>query len=1023
MAFPLQQLEGKYEILEKIAEGGMGAVYKVRHRLLEEVRVIKVMRPQLEQQEENKSRFLREAKIAVRMRHPNIAQMYDFSIDDSGNSFIVMEYIDGVTLQDLLKRSGPPGVALCLEIAQQSLQALGYLHRKGIVHRDISPDNLMLSQDEVGEPAVKLIDLGIAKPSHGEANLTATGLFLGKIKYASPEHFKASEGIPVDQRSDLYCFGLVLYEVLTGVHPVAGSNWSELIAGHLFEKPRDFAATDPEGRLPEELRQVVLTSLAKAADERYQDAKTFRRAILQLQTDFPLAQEEFAQFLRQREQDRAAREGARAGTTQERLDAQFKAGRGTPAATSTPGALDQGMFVESGATVHRDATPTPDQTRQVAPATPSARTQERVRELVEGARRLADLNLFDEAGLQARAAQQLDSSNPDVAALLEAIDTGQRRAQLIESRIEAIERLIAQESFNDALAHVIDAVAELGEAEELQELRGRIEQLAAQHRFSRAAALVKEAHALADAQAFTDAVARLEQAEDLDPGNTVVRNHLAEVREAMRAHEQAQRQATLVTESAAAIEALIAAGDYHQARGRLGEALERCGREPILVGLGDRIAALEEKARADRVTGLLAEAAAATAGGDHRAAVSLLEEAVGVDPDSSEVAGRLREARETLRAAEQEQRRAAEVAELGSEVEALIATDRLADARARLEHALDRLGPHPPLLTLQDRVSDLERRKRERTISGLLEQAESHSNAGEHDAAIAAIERALELDPDHATASSRLADAQAARAEADRRRRDDETRGVSPEAAADAVSVPPVDRTMAIPTAAAKAAVELAAGPDRTTALPLGEVAQPSPPTDGTVALPMETPVAPRAPKPKPEPKPEPKPKRAAPSVTPQATVAQAPAAPLVTPKVEKPAPAAVPARPKRAPWVLIGGAAALVAIVAAVIALWPGGGPPVGNDTGTVVINAVPWGQVESIVDADDEAQGLGASSYTPMTVTLPPGRYRISLRNPARPDPLVVEAEVKAGETSRAPLADFGGVEVSTVLEKYGL
>lgn len=1009
MAFPLQQLEGKYEILEKIAEGGMGAVYKVRHRLLEEVRVIKVMRPQLEQQEENKSRFLREAKIAVRMRHPNIAQMYDFSIDDSGNSFIVMEYIDGVTLQDLLKRSGPPGVALCLEIAQQSLQALGYLHRKGIVHRDISPDNLMLSQDEVGEPAVKLIDLGIAKPSHGEANLTATGLFLGKIKYASPEHFKASEGIPVDQRSDLYCFGLVLYEILTGVHPVAGSNWSELIAGHLFEKPRDFAATDPEGRLPEELRQVVLTSLAKSAEERYQDAKAFRRTILQLQTDFPLVQEEFGQFLRQREQDRAAREGARAGTTQERLDAQFRASRGTPAPTSAPGAVDQGMVADSGATVHRDATPTPDQTRQVVPATPSARTQERVRELVEGARRLADLNLFDEAVLQARAAQQLDPSNPDVAALLEAIDTGQRRAQLIESRIEAIERLIAHESFNDALAHVIDAVAELGEAEDLQELRARIEQLAAQHRFSRAAALVKEAHVLADAQAFTEAVARLEQAEDLDPGNTVVRNHLAEVREAMRSHEQAQRQATLVTESADAVEALIAAGDYDRARGRLGEALERCGREPVLVGLDDRIAALEAEARANRVTGLLAEAVSATSRGDHRRAVTILEQATGVDPDSAEVAGHLRETREALRSAEEEERRTAGIAAAVSAVEELLAAGEAERAVTRAEEASLELGPAGELEAVKARAVRAVEDRRATRVEQLLEGAEAASARGDHAVAVEQLEEARRVDPGNRVVETRLAGARTAQ-----ERREAETRQ-APETPA----MPATDRTVAVPTAGAAAAVAGGIAVDRTAAVPRDQVTEPAPPVDRTVAIPAEAPTAPV------DSKAEPrfKPRGVAPSVTPQAAVTEAPAPAVVTPRVEKPAPPPARPRPRPIPWLLIGGVAALVAVVAAVIALWPDAGPPAGRDTGTVVINAVPWAEVESIVNADDAPQDLDGSSFTPLTVALPPGRYRISLRNPSRPDSLVVEAEVKVGETSRTPLADFGAIEVSTVLERYGL
>ena len=124
MAQPLQQFEGKYEILAKIGEGGMGSVYKVRHRLLDEVRVIKVMRPQVENQEQVKDRFQREARIAVKLRHPNIAQMYDFSVDDSGTAYNVMEFVDGITLQTVLKKSGPPSLGLVLEITQQALQAL-----------------------------------------------------------------------------------------------------------------------------------------------------------------------------------------------------------------------------------------------------------------------------------------------------------------------------------------------------------------------------------------------------------------------------------------------------------------------------------------------------------------------------------------------------------------------------------------------------------------------------------------------------------------------------------------------------------------------------------------------------------------------------------------------------------------------------------------------------------------------------------------------------------------------------------
>ena len=184
MAAPLHQFEGKYEVLEKIAEGGMGAVYMVRHKLLDVIKVIKVMRPQIEAQEGTRARFLHEARLAIKMRHPNIAQLDDFSMDEDGNAFIVMEYIDGLTLQEYLQKLGALPSTLALEVARQSLLALGYLHRKKVIHRDISPDNLMLAKDENGDPLIKLIDLGIAKALQAESNLTATGMFIGKVRYA-----------------------------------------------------------------------------------------------------------------------------------------------------------------------------------------------------------------------------------------------------------------------------------------------------------------------------------------------------------------------------------------------------------------------------------------------------------------------------------------------------------------------------------------------------------------------------------------------------------------------------------------------------------------------------------------------------------------------------------------------------------------------------------------------------------------------------------------------------------------------
>lgn len=282
-------IEGKYEILGKMREGGMGAIYKVRHRLLDEIRVVKVMRPQVVADEELKRRFLEEAKTATRLKHPNIGTIHDFALDDDGTAYLVMEFIEGVNLAELLALKGCPDVGLAVEIAHQSLLALGYLHRRNVVHRDIAPDNLMLTQDEEGKALVKLIDLGIAKALDRPVDVTSTGVFLGKLKYASPEQYGSlPAGQRLDGRSDLYCLGLVLYELLTGVRPFRGDTPAELLRAHLFEPPIPFSETDPEGKVPPDLRAVILKALEKKRENRFPSAEECDREILTIRHRFVL---------------------------------------------------------------------------------------------------------------------------------------------------------------------------------------------------------------------------------------------------------------------------------------------------------------------------------------------------------------------------------------------------------------------------------------------------------------------------------------------------------------------------------------------------------------------------------------------------------------------------------------------------------------------------------------------------------------------------------------------------------------
>ena len=313
-------LDGKYEILEKLHEGGMGAVYKVRHRLLGETRVVKTLNARLSDDKESRIRLQREAQTAIQLRHPNIVQVYDFTIDAGGCAYIVMEFLDGFTLRALLDAQGSQPLHLVLELADQALGALAFLHEQGFVHRDISPDNLMLVRGVQGQPDLKLLDFGVVK-GQSETQMTAGGVFLGKFYYASPEHFTdgASE---LSAGSDLYSFGIMLYELVTGHRAIPGETMTELMHGHVTQPPTPFDEYDPQGRVPDELRAAILRSLAKEPSDRFGSAADFLEALRPLKARYPLAlkrwQSSFAQL-----SAKISTPSLTTGSTQQHLNAQF----------------------------------------------------------------------------------------------------------------------------------------------------------------------------------------------------------------------------------------------------------------------------------------------------------------------------------------------------------------------------------------------------------------------------------------------------------------------------------------------------------------------------------------------------------------------------------------------------------------------------------------------------------------------------------------------------------------------------
>lgn len=278
---------GNYQILAKLGEGGMGAVYKGVDLMVEREVAIKVLRPQIAAQPELVERFHAEAVALARLNHPCIATLYSF-FRAGDEYFMVMEFVPGRTLEALLRESGAMPVETSFAIARQVLEALEHAHSIGILHRDIKPANIMLT----ASGQVKVTDFGIARVL-GHARMTREGSLCGTPEYLAPERIRGQEA---DLRSDLYSLGVVLYEMLSGHLPFAGGNEYELMRAHLEQQPPPFS-----GSVAPEVEQIVARALAKDPAGRFATAGEFHKALAGLgtvplpQQSVPVSEEAIAQ--------------------------------------------------------------------------------------------------------------------------------------------------------------------------------------------------------------------------------------------------------------------------------------------------------------------------------------------------------------------------------------------------------------------------------------------------------------------------------------------------------------------------------------------------------------------------------------------------------------------------------------------------------------------------------------------------------------------------------------------------------
>jgi eukaryotic-like serine/threonine-protein kinase len=274
---------GNYRIVQLIGEGGFGEVYLAENPLLERRAAVKVLHTGLASDPTLVKRFLNEARAVSAIRHPNIIEVFDAGLTPEGNPYILMEFLDGFSLQKHLLDRGPMSFQELLPIARQAGSALAAAHAAGIVHRDLKPENIFLTKDSLGHEAIKILDFGIAKIKRSGAvsgtHGTQTGLIMGSPAYMSPEQCKDSAD--VDFRSDIYSLAVIFYETLTGGTPFAASSGTEMLVMHLTAP---VPSIGERAQIPDYASEAIMRALSKDRAQRFDGVSSFIDALTGVKT-------------------------------------------------------------------------------------------------------------------------------------------------------------------------------------------------------------------------------------------------------------------------------------------------------------------------------------------------------------------------------------------------------------------------------------------------------------------------------------------------------------------------------------------------------------------------------------------------------------------------------------------------------------------------------------------------------------------------------------------------------------------
>jgi serine/threonine protein kinase len=270
---------GRYQIIEELGRGGMGRVYKATDTKIKEKVALKLIKPEIASDKKTLERFSNELRIARRITHKNVGKMFDIN-EEEGTHYITMEYVSGQDLRGLIRQSGKLGIETALSIAKQACEGLSEAHKTGVIHRDLKPSNIMIDR----EGNVRIMDFGSAR-SLKERGITGAGVMIGTPDYMSPEQAEAKA---VDQRSDIYSLGVILYEMVTGRVPFEGDTALSIAMRHKSEIPKD--PKEYNAQVPSDLSNLILRCLEKDKENRYQSAEEMQAELKNIEKGMPITE-------------------------------------------------------------------------------------------------------------------------------------------------------------------------------------------------------------------------------------------------------------------------------------------------------------------------------------------------------------------------------------------------------------------------------------------------------------------------------------------------------------------------------------------------------------------------------------------------------------------------------------------------------------------------------------------------------------------------------------------------------------